>query len=735
MADPRLYQIGTLASLLVYGMGWLDFDITIPRVVLLLATVLATQRVCDRLAGSGQPFRLSARSALISGLSLCLLLRTNRPDLAVLAAVITIASKSLIRVHGKHVFNPTNGGIVAMLLLTNQAWVSPGQWGAAAIFAFLMACAGSLVVNRAARSDVTYAFAGFYCALLFGRSLYLGEPLTIPLHRLESGALLLFAFFMISDPKTTPDSRIGRVLFAALVAFGAWYVQFRLFRTNGLLWSLAVCSMLVPLIDRLVPGARYAWSAPRPNPTPAPEFGIRNLEFGVRGIPVPHLKESVMRRMLFGVTLLSIAAWSTPTIFGFCGFYVSKADTKLFNKASQVVLVRDGDRTVMTMANDFEGEPTEFAVVIPVPTLLKREQIHVGDKALVDHVDAYSAPRLVEYFDQNPCERREYSMVRAVPAAPMAAKAMDASGPRANALGVTIEARYTVGEYDILILSAQQSSGLETWLRENGYRIPAGASEVIGSYLKQNMKFFVAKVNLAEHAKLGFTYLRPLQVAYESPKFMLPIRLGMVNAKGTQDLFVFALTRSGRVETTNYRTVKLPVDMELPVYLKQRNEFGAFYKAMFTRQVENQSGNAVFTEYAWDMRWCDPCAADPLSSDELRRLGVFWADRGDNTPPTVFLTRLHVRYDKAHFPEDLVFQETADRANFQGRYVLRHAWTGTDSCSEAAAYRRTLVARHTSEAEQLARLTGWTVADIRGKMGPEPPPLPDSAWWERIWKK
>jgi enediyne biosynthesis protein E5 len=258
MGDPRLYQIGTLASLLVYGMGWLDFDITPIRVVLLLTTVLATQWIGDRLAG-GPPFRLSMRSALISGLSLCLLLRTNRNDLAVLAAILTIAAKFLIRVDGKHVFNPTNGGIVAMMLLTNQVWVSPGQWGSAAFFAFLLACAGSLVVNRAARSDVTYAFIACYCALLFGRSLYLGEPLAIPLHRMESGALLLFTFFMISDPKTTPDSRLGRVLFAALVAFVAWYVQFRLFRTNGLLWSLAGCSLLVPLINRLTPGLRYAW--------------------------------------------------------------------------------------------------------------------------------------------------------------------------------------------------------------------------------------------------------------------------------------------------------------------------------------------------------------------------------------------------------------------------------------------------------------------------------------------
>src|SRR5262252_4983060 len=442
-----------------------------------------------------------------------------------------------------------------------------------------------------------------------------------------------------------------------------------------------------------------------------------------------------MRPMFFTATLMSLVAWSSPTIFGFCGFYVSKADTKLFNKASQVVLVRDGDRTVMTMANDFEGEPNEFAVVIPVPTFLKREQIHVGEKTLVDHVDAYSAPRLVEYFDEDPCRRIAYDMAMRASASRAAGPAMEAAPSRAKALGVTIEAQYTVGEYDILILSAQQSSGLEAWLRENGYKIPSGASEVIASYLKQKMRFFVANGNLAAHAKLGFTSLRPLQVAYESPKFMLPIRLGMVNAKGPQDLFVFALTRKGRVETTNYRAVKLPADMDLPVFLKQSNEFGAFYKAMFTRQVESQNGHAVFTEYAWDMRWCDPCAADPLSSDELRRLGVFWADRGAGAPPEVFLTRLHVRYDNAHFPEDLVFQETADRANFQGRYVLRHAWTGTDTCGEAPAYRRAVAERHAREAEQLARLTGWNVAEIRQKMGPERAAQPEPAWWERIWKK
>jgi enediyne biosynthesis protein E5 len=269
-ADPRVYQIGTLAGLLIYGMGWLEFDITLTRASLLLFTVLATQWIGDRVTRSGASFAMSARSALISGLSLCLLLRTNYAGLAMAAAIVTIASKFLVRVNGKHVFNPTNGGIVAMLLVSDQVWVSPGQWGAVAFFAFLMACAGSLVVNRAARSDVTYAFIACYGALVFGRSLYLGEPFAIPLHRLESGAVLLFTFFMISDPKTTPDSRAGRVCFAALVAFVAWYIQFRLFRTNGLLWALAACSALVPIVDRLLPGARYAWASRLSTSTPSP---------------------------------------------------------------------------------------------------------------------------------------------------------------------------------------------------------------------------------------------------------------------------------------------------------------------------------------------------------------------------------------------------------------------------------------------------------------------------------
>lgn len=266
--DPRLYQILVLASLLVYGVARLDLEVKPGLAALLLATALLTQYACTRI------WRLPSfdpKSALISGLSLCLLLRTNSWKLALAAAVITIAGKFLVRWRGKHLFNPTNFGIVALMLATGgQVWVSPGQWGSAALFAFLVACLGGLVVNRATRSDVTYAFLAFYLALVFGRALWLGQLMAIPLHQLSSGAFLIFTFFMISDPKTTPDSRAGRVLFALLVALGAAFVHFVLYRPNGLILSLFFLSPVVPLIDRLLPGLRYAWQWGRP-PAPAPE--------------------------------------------------------------------------------------------------------------------------------------------------------------------------------------------------------------------------------------------------------------------------------------------------------------------------------------------------------------------------------------------------------------------------------------------------------------------------------
>ena len=445
-------------------------------------------------------------------------------------------------------------------------------------------------------------------------------------------------------------------------------------------------------------------------------------------------------RILITLAAAALTVVIATSAQAFCGFYVARADTSLFNQASQVVLVRDGDRTVMTMANDFEGEADDFAVVIPVPTMIEREQIHVGDRAIIEHLDAYTSPRLVEYHDPDPCMRYARREMMEMDSALPAASAQQKMSARSQ--GVTIEASYTVGEYDILILSASQSDGLIRWLNDNGYRIPDGAERVVDSYLKQDMRFFVAKVNLEEQSKLGYQYLRPLQVAYESNKFMLPIRLGTLNAKGKQELYVYTLTRTGRVETTNYRTVKLPTNTEVPEFVQ--DEFADFYRAMFDKQTRAENDRAVFLEYAWDMAWCDPCAADPLSAKELRELGVFWVDSDNAKNPrkitpaqaqNVFVTRLHVRYDRDHFPEDLMFQETGDRQNYLGRYVIRHPWKGPTRC-DATEYFADVRDRQEREAQTLANLTGWDIENIRSKIDypdGQRPETPKEPWWKRLW--
>jgi hypothetical protein len=286
-------------------------------------------------------------------------------------------------------------------------------------------------------------------------------------------------------------------------------------------------------------------------------------------------------------------------------------------------------------------------------------------------------------------------------------KVFDKIPQKPSPLGVTVEAQYTVDEYDIAILSATQSDGLAVWLSENGYKIPDGAGPVLGSYIKQDMKFFVAKVNLKEKDKLGYHFLRPIQVSYKTNKFMLPIRLGTVNANGPQDMIVLMLTEKGRVETTNYRTVKLLSDMDVPLYVK--SEFGKFYTAMFDAQVARDNSKLIYLEYAWDMGSCDPCSSTPLSLEETKALGAFWGGQS-------FVTRLHVRYDAAHFPEDLMFQETADRNSFQGRYILRHPFTGETQCPEGEEYRRSLPLRFEQEAATLAHMTGWSLPTIRKQM-------------------
>jgi len=417
---------------------------------------------------------------------------------------------------------------------------------------------------------------------------------------------------------------------------------------------------------------------------------------------------------------LAIAAALMPLAAdAFCGFYAGKADASLFNEASQVIMVRDGNRTVLSMLNDYSGPLSEFALIVPTPTVLTQGQVRVAEKTTFERLDAYSSPRLAEYHDTDPCQLNfnwGQQLYPRVMYAPSAAGGMrsEAKMMKDKALGVTVEAQYTLEEYDIVSLSATQSDGLEKWLRDNGYKVPKGASAALKPYINQGMKFFVAKVNLKEQTRLGYSTLRPLQFAFESEKFMLPMRLGMLNAPPNkpQDLIVYLLTKNGRVESSNYRTAKLAANENLPPFIKPK--FKEFYKALYDTSTAREDYRAVFTEYFWDMGWCDPCAADPLSAVELRKAGVFWvggedagnvapaavagagadADAGivQRRPPMlssgggaqpVLLTRLHVRYTANTFPEDLMFTQTKDRQNWQTRYVIQNPYASSvAACSE-----------------------------------------------------
>ena len=441
--------------------------------------------------------------------------------------------------------------------------------------------------------------------------------------------------------------------------------------------------------------------------------------------------------------LLAVLCFA-PTAWAFCGFYVAKADTKLYNQASQVILARDGNRTVLTMANDFQGDVKDFAIVVPVPTVLQKEQVHVAEPKIIERLDAFSAPRLVEYFDSDPCA----PVYKINEMRPMQnAARSDSSTKEDSSLGVTVEAKFNVGEYDIVILSAKESGGLETWLNRNGYKIPQGAKELLKPYIRSAMKFFVAKVNLDKFAESGYQFLRPLQISYESRKFMLPIRLGMVNATKEQDLIIYILSPKGQAEITNYRTVKVPSDVNIPVFVK--NQFGDFYKSMFQNSYTKEDKKVGFLEYAWDMSTCDPCAAEPLNNEELKQAGVFWLnDNSDSNSPiapgfrsrfpssSVFITRLHVRYTRNKFPEDLIFQETAQRDSFQGRYILQHPFTGKVKCSAGRRYKSSLKRRFEQEAQNLASLTNWNIQDIRRKMKSSMGNISNS-WWDNFlsWRR
>ena len=411
------------------------------------------------------------------------------------------------------------------------------------------------------------------------------------------------------------------------------------------------------------------------------------------------MRKSIFRLLVAALTL------GAPAANAFCGFYVARADGELYNKGSMVVYTRSGNTSVITMSSDYKGSPAEFAMIVPTPKVLNRDQVTTVPADTVAHLDRYTAPRLVEYFDADPCEPVvEYEMVVEA-AADEPTKRERYQGARA--LGVTIEREFAVGSYDIQMLSAKQSDGLAEFLRGEGYQLPEGAEAALKGYIDMGMKFFVAKVNLQRHAENATQELEPLQLHFRSKDFMLPIQLGKLNGDGPQDLIVLALAKEGRVDLTNYMTKEIPSDINVPVFVAQ--VFPQFYRAMFDRMAPK---NGAFLEYAWDMAWCDPCADDPLSHAELKALGVTWVSKAEAATPDLFVTRLHIRYSKDTFFEDLKFTVTDNRENFQGRYVMNHPFDGEITCEDGKQYVAETRKRIQEEAEVLRELTGWKASNI-----------------------
>lgn len=451
-----------------------------------------------------------------------------------------------------------------------------------------------------------------------------------------------------------------------------------------------------------------------------------------------------MRGLVVTVTL-AVVLLCTRFASAFCGLYVSGADAKLFANASQVVLMREGTRTVLSMQNDYQGPPESFAMVVPVPVVLQKENVKTLPSEIFARIDKLDAPRLVEYWEADPCAASRFADRKGGgPLVTGVRKGAAASAPKD--LGVTIEAQFTVGEYEIVVLGAKDSSGLETWLRHEGYKIPEGSEPLLRPYVQSGSKFFVAKVDVTKVKMDGNNKatLSPLRFHYDAPELALPIRLGLVNSAGTQDLIVHVLGKGKRYEVANYPNVTIPTNLDVAENAK--DQFGSFYAALFDRTIA-KTPRAVVTEYAWDAGSCDPCPSPPLTDSELVTLGAdvlpsvssesdlmdrdllkaLGADAGAKpvrrAPPSsgpvprrtyyglrssFVLTRLHARYSRATLGDDLVFKEApalnggrelrgpggelettatvsaADRygANaFQGRYAIRHAWAGPIACN------------------------------------------------------
>jgi MYXO-CTERM domain-containing protein len=414
-----------------------------------------------------------------------------------------------------------------------------------------------------------------------------------------------------------------------------------------------------------------------------------------------------MRKIWLAVALLLLQVRSAHA---FCGFYVNGAGGEMFNDATQVVLMRLGTRTVLSMQNSYQGPVGDFAMVVPVPVVLHEGDVKTLDKAVFAKVDTMGSPRLVEYWEQDPCSMGYgYGSGSSAGAVASASPPKMAARESAKDYGVTVEAQFVVGEYQVVILSAKDSSGLDAYLRSENYQIPDGAEPLLRPYVEQGSKFFVAKVDPAKVTfdAEGRAQLSPLRFHYDSDDFTLPIRLGLAASPGKQDLIVNILSPDTRYNVTNYKNVTIPTNLEVKDEVK--NRFAEFYAALFDRTIERNPG-AVVTEYAWTSAGCDPCPGPVLDYHDLATLGadVLGGGPGKAEPYQSYgmvLTRLHARYGKDQVPDDLSFgnapaivggrefvvdQQTGKleegsredyQNNFQGRYIIRHEWTGPIECA------------------------------------------------------
>jgi hypothetical protein len=376
---------------------------------------------------------------------------------------------------------------------------------------------------------------------------------------------------------------------------------------------------------------------------------------------------------------------------------VGGAGADLYNDATMVVMMRDGSRTVLSMQNDYQGPARDFALVVPVPEVLDEGDVKTLPREVFARVDQLAAPRLVEYWEQDPCQQYLYEESVAFSAPRKSVRRSYAPAAEAD-LGVTVEAEFAVGEYDIVILSAKDSSGLDTWLRREQYNIPDGAETVLRGYVQQGTKFFVAKVDPKRVTFDGErAVLSPLRIAYDDARFGLPVRLGLLNARGEQDLLVHILAKNQRYEVANRPNVTVPTNKRVKEAVA--DNFGGFYDALLTHTFRTHPG-AVVTEYAWQAGSCDPCPGPTLTGDDLATLGADLI--GPPAPMMWTLTRLHARYSAATLDEDLVFRkaepliggrgtpdaegqlneatQTSSTNQFQGRYAILHPWTGEAVC-------------------------------------------------------